>query len=229
MENTNNETLEPDDTINNRLQIILDTFYSGDVRYLARDSNIPLSSLNSIFGERKSKPSFDTLEKMYLNALQQYNIDAGWLAMGIGEMYNVKESPDLNEHIKEGIPYFENLPVSAGQSGQAEISITENPTGYLSLPNVNAEYLFPVVGCSMMPTIKAGDIIGVNHVQKWDRLDPDKIYMIVTNEERMIKRLRIDLENNKQLWCISENYKEFPILKGDITAIYHVVWHGGVL
>lgn len=229
MENNNNEVIKPDETINDRLQIILDTFYNGDVRYLARDSNIPLSSLNSIFGDRKSKPNSDTLEKMYLNALQQYDIDAGWLAMGVGDMYNRRKSTNSSKNIEKSIPYYGDLSVSAGEKGLAEINIAEQPTGYLSLPNVSAEYLFPVVGCSMLPIIKAGDVIGVNRIHRWERLDPDKIYMIITKEERMIKRLRVNSENPRQLWCISENYKEFLILKDDVIAIFHVVWHGGLL
>ena len=105
----------------------------------------------------------------------------------------------------------------------------ETPDGYMRIPGVHAKALFPVIGCSMQPIIKPGDIIGINEVNRWDLVDPGKIYMIITNEERMIKRLRVDDDNDDILWCVSENYKDFKISKESIKAIYHVVFHGELL
>ena len=45
----------------------------------------------------------------------------------------------------------------------------------------------------------------------------------------MIKRLRIDSENEDILWCVSDNYKEFKINRSEIKYIFHVVWHGELL
>lgn len=131
----------------------------------------------------------------------------------------------LSLEAKQGaIPYYENLPVSAGQLDMVEGE--EQPTGYVKIPGVFAKWLFPVIGCSMKPEINPGDIIGVNVVDRWDRVEPDKIYMIITTDERMIKRLRIDNESDEILWCISPNYPEFKIQKSDIRYIYQVVFHG---
>jgi phage repressor protein C with HTH and peptisase S24 domain len=146
------------------------------------------------------------------------------------------ESSDSNrpvifsETTRGAIPYYGDMPVAAGQAGLNECDNgVEKPTGYMLIPNISAERIFPVIGCSMLPKIKAGDIIGVNRMHQWERVEPDKIYMIVTREDRMLKRLRIDNENEDILWCVSDNYKEFKIDKSDIINIYHVVYHGEFL
>jgi len=101
----------------------------------------------------------------------------------------------------------------------------EKPDGYAytTMPGVT---FFPVVGCSFEPIIKAGHYIGTVKIDSWDRVDTEKIYFILTREERMIKRLRIDEEEHKCLWCISPNFREFKILKSDIIEISHVFFYG---
>ena len=124
--------------------------------------------------------------------------------------------------ILSGAPLYTDLPVSAGDYDI--VSALEKPTGYINLPNVNAKWFFPVIGCSMEPEIYAGDTVGVNYVENRNLLDPDKIYMIVTTHERMIKRLRTDNDDKNIIWAISTNYKEIKLHSDDIKAIYHVVY-----
>lgn len=156
-------------------------------------------------------------------------LDVNWLITGNGEMYKKDTPLFFEEKVNGAIPYYADLPVSAGQAGLSETEKREKPTGYMLIPNISAERLFPVIGYSMLPLIKPGDIIGVNMVNNWDRVEPDKIYLIVTIEERMIKRLRIDNENEEILWCVSENYSEFKIYKNEIVSIFHVVFHGELM
>lgn len=163
---------------------------------------------------------------------QHLDVSLDWLIANRGSMQNNDENTTpvfVEEKTKGAIPYYEDLPISAGEAGLAEVSHEEKPTGYLMIPNVSAEQLFPVIGCSMLPRIKPGDIVGVNKLNRWDRVDPDKIYMIVTHEERMLKRLRRDNERDDILWCVSDNYQEFKIYKSEIVSIYHVVYHGQLL
>lgn len=124
--------------------------------------------------------------------------------------------------ILSGAPLYADLPVSAGQYDV--VSTSELPTGYINIPNVRVKWFFPVIGCSMEPEIYAGDTVGVNYVENREILDPDKIYMIITPHERMIKRLRTDNEDKNIIWAISTNYKEIKLYSEDIKAIYHVVY-----
>ena len=123
----------------------------------------------------------------------------------------------------QGAPFYP-LPVSAGQV--AELINEAEPTGFISIPGVTCKAYFPVIGCSFSDIIKAGDIIGVDFINSWEMLDPDCIYFIVTQDQRMIKRLQDHPEDKNQLICISPNYKEFSIWKSEIKAIHKVVFYG---
>jgi len=86
----------------------------------------------------------------------------------------------------------------------------------------------PIIGFSMEPKIYAGDIIGVVTVHNWERIDPDKIYMVVTIYDRIIKHLEFDESEPEYIWAISENQntKKFRLHISEIKAIYRVVWSG---
>ena len=162
------------------------------------------------------------------------DLDLNWVFTGKGSMlkYEVPEKHKISilaEKSKKAIPFYADLPVSAGQMGLSESKKDEQPSGYMEIPSISAEQLFPVIGCSMLPKIKAGDIIGVNKVHRWEKVEPDKIYMVITTEERMLKRLRIDNDSDDILWCVSDNYKEFKIYKNEIINIFHVVYHGELM
>lgn len=124
----------------------------------------------------------------------------------------------------EGAPFYP-MPVAAGNAMQL-LDEPEKPTGYLSIPGISCKAYFPVVGFSFEPLIKAGDIIGIDFINRWETLDPDCIYFIITHESRMIKRLSDDPDNPDRLICISPNFKEFPIWKSDIKAIHKVIFYG---
>lgn len=128
-----------------------------------------------------------------------------------------------------GIPFYENLPVSAGQADLIHITQGEHPTGYISLPGVSAIAAFPVVGCSMEPEIKPGDFIAVSPMTSLDSVDPDKTYMIITDDDRMIKHLLADPSDPSILWAHSPNYPRFPIQKTAIKALYKIQFHGRIL
>lgn len=148
-------------------------------------------------------------------------------------LYNEEEYRNVMRKIKfaegvnlaeEGAPFYP-LPVSAGNASQL-LDEAEKPTGYLSIPGVSCKAYFPVIGFSFEPLIRAGDIIGIDFINRWEVLDPDCIYFIVTQDQRMIKRLLDDPDNPDRLICISPNHKEFPIYKSDIRAIHKVIFYG---
>lgn len=128
---------------------------------------------------------------------------------------------------KNGIPFYESLPASAGH---LDVIIQDaHPTGWINIPGVTAKALFPVVGCSMKPEINPGDVIGITQIDIWETVDPDKTYLIITNEDRMIKHLAIDEVDDSILWCISPNYPKFKISKEDIKFIYRVSFCGKLM
>mgnify|MGYP001500452440 CR=1 FL=1 len=154
-----------------------------------------------------------------------------WLLTGEGSMLVDevnKEAPVVaSEKTKGAVPYYGDLPVSAGKQDLATILSNMKPTGWINLPGMPSSIgAFPVIGCSMEPDIKPGDFISIIEVDRWERLDPDKTYMIITHDDRMIKHLSVDDNDDEILWCISPNYPKFKIDKSEIVAIYRVTFHG---
>ena len=141
-----------------------------------------------------------------------------WLIMGEGDMW--RDSNIQQEFL--AAPFFSDMPVSAGLRDAFDPS-SEKASGYISLPSQNANFYFPVSGTSMEPEVFSGDIVGVVRVESYDKISPESIYMIVTNESRMIKHCYIDENNPELLWCVSPNYPSFPINRADICAMFRVV------
>lgn len=147
------------------------------------------------------------------------DISPRWLVLGEGAMMANRNVEGKSKRVS---PFYSDLPVTAGLKDTFDPA-TEKPSGFISMPQWYAEFYFPVSGTSMEPEIHSGDIIGVNRVESLREIDPEKIYMIVTNESRMIKRCHADENNSDLLWCISTNYPSFTINKNDICAMFHVV------
>lgn len=159
--------------------------------------------------------------------IQYPEINTHWLITGEGKMLREGSEYELKETPQMGVPYYEELPVSAGQ---LEVLLqSSKPTGYINVPGLRAQALFPVVGCSMKPEINPGDVVGVEVLNNWDSIDPDKVYMIITSDDRMIKHLELDDEDGEILWCVSPNYKRFKIAKSNIKAIYRICYVGKLM
>jgi len=118
------------------------------------------------------------------------------------------------------------LKVSAGQYDLAVIEKNEEPESWIKFPGIIAEAWFPIIGCSMEPKIYAGDTLGVVKIEHWEKVDPDKIYLVITIYDRMIKQLVVDENSNEYLWAVSLNHPRIKVLYSEIITIYRVVWAG---
>lgn len=177
----------------------------------------------------KRSLSLDVVVKV---AMTYPDVNVDWLITGEGEMLKSNKSVSvfLPENLPKQVgklylaPIYESYPVSAGNMGLSAVR-DDKPDGYAytTMPGVT---FFPVVGCSFEPIIKAGNYVGAVKIDSWDRVDTEKIYFILTREERMIKRLRIDKSDNNILWCVSPNFHEFKIMKQDVIEISHVFFYG---
>jgi phage repressor protein C with HTH and peptisase S24 domain len=84
------------------------------------------------------------------------------------------------------------------------------------------ENILPVLGTSMEPEVTNGAIIGVRKMHNWETLNTERIYLIITRDDRMIKRIEHDTEDPSILWCVSPNYPRFKIYKEEIIEIHRV-------
>ena len=140
-----------------------------------------------------------------------------WLLLGEGEMLL-----DSTRQTTASIPFYNDLPLSAGYRDAFDPG-RENPTSYISFPNSGADFFVPVSGTSMEPDINDGDIVGVKRVEREEGIVHGDVYMIVTNDARMIKRCYHDNNDPNLIWCVSPNYPSFPINKNDVCALFKVV------
>ena len=141
-----------------------------------------------------------------------------WLLTGEGSLLREEEvaQPD------GASPFYRDMPVSAGVRDVFDVA-KEKPQGHVSLPENRADFYFPVAGTSMEPEIYEGYIVGVTRMKSYEKISTESIYMIVTNETRMIKHCYPDDKDKEILWCVSPNYPSFQIKKSDICALYRVV------
>ncbi len=180
--------------------------------------------------DQKTGPSEDNLVRFF----SIYpDINSAWLLTGKGSMHigtsstggSIKNVVVKGSIIpKRAVPYY-NLPVSAGHS-VFEIEGAMKPDGYVvDLPGVGyTEGFLPVHGYSMCPEVKEGSIIGVKTADRWDHLNTQHKYLIITRDDRMVTYIKHDKERTDILWCISPNYDDFSILKEDILKVYRVTF-----
>ena len=156
-----------------------------------------------------------------------------WLLTGEGEMLNptaeLQESgqPFLPSSGTRLRPYYTDIPVSGGDIAQYPDILSQASDGTLYLPELrSAEFFFPVIGCSMRPTVPEGAIVGVAHVDRYETIDPDRIYLIITaDNQRMIKHIVHYDSQSETLTLASDNrdYPAFSLPATLIRDIYRVV------
>lgn len=170
-------------------------------------------------GENGEKPKVKKMSPIdnNLSIVAEAHSDYGRIMQKIKFAENVS----ITDH---GAPYYD-LPVSAGMVEEL-LEASELPSGYISMPGVNCDAYFPIIGCSFGEYIEAGDIIGINFLNNWETLDPDCIYLIITSDQRMLKRLVKHPTDSTLLICVSPNYREFTIDKFTIRYITKVTFRG---
>lgn len=154
------------------------------------------------------------------------DISAEWLMTGEGEMLisdnpaDVCNDSNCNYHTLKSIPYWD-LPVSAGQSID-DIIGQKVPDGFIKgLPGAEmAEHILPVIGVSMVPEINPGAIIGVRKINNWETLNTERIYLIITQDDRMIKRIEHDQEHEiRKTHGKMETYDKLMHITGHSTVV----------
>jgi len=139
----------------------------------------------------------------------------------------VKGSPkilDVQEKDMEGssgIPYYEMLPVSAGDI--TAFLKEAKPTSHINLPQISdCQAVLPVYGSSMKGVVEQGDLIAVQELHSRNEYDPTVPYLVITEEHRMIKYLRMDATNEEIIWATSTNHEPIKLSAGNIKMVYAI-------
>lgn len=170
-------------SINERIQRLIDDFENGNQKAFSDKLGVAPSSLNGIVGARQSDPSSKILNRI----LDVYaNVNAEWLLMGREPMIknrihiSYSDNDDV-ESVDDGIRIFslktdhkrsmQRIPLYdfeavAGLVPLFNDSAKQVPIDYIQIPNLpKCDGAIHVVGDSMYPLLKSGDIV----LYKWVR------------------------------------------------------------
>ncbi|WP_317173560.1 S24 family peptidase [Hymenobacter montanus] len=84
---------------------------------------------------------------------------------------------------------------------------------------------FEVAGDSMEPTLNHRDIVVCSYVDNWRLLVPDDIYVVVTTESVMLKRIRVRISGKGDevvLHSDNPHRRPYPLDATDITELWRV-------
>lgn len=141
-------------------------------------------------------------------------INTDWLMSGVGVMFN--------ERVR-ALPFYE-VDVTAGNVNRI-FDGTEIPRETLLVPGfADCDFAVPVSGHSMYPKISNGDIIICKQINDLEVVEYGQIYLIVTDERRMVKYLRKSTQPGMVL-LVSENnerFDDFEIPAAKIRRLYLV-------
>lgn len=209
------------ESVNDRILSIVNELFNGNISSFARAVNVKQPTLNTILGERKSKPSFDIIQSI-INA-SALNISSIWLITGKGSMLKSAEEPQSekkNPLTGNTIKYYPSVSGSMGG-----IEFLDNPDEFYTdiiLPGFSeCKFAVNAYGDSMYPVIKSGQIVVM---MPWTErfIDWGHIYMVVTKSGyRAIKYLKPSKQEGF-ITCESENKENNPAFEIEMEDIHRL-------
>ena len=196
-----------------------------------------------------TEPSFPTLVDI-LRAFPE--VSPAWLTMGEGPMLRAADRDEVaaaeqravalsnraavnNGGVlvvtvdREGEDNTELVPVSA-QAGYAlqhteAVFVRDLPKFRLPRFERGKFRAFEVAGDYMVPTLNHLDIVVCSYVDNWRLLVPDDIYVVVTTESIMLKRIRKRITSQTDevlLFSDNPHRRPYPLDASDITELWRV-------
>lgn len=118
--------------IHDRIRRIIDDKFNGNVSSFCRYTGIKQSTMNTIIGERKSKPSYDVLVSIV--SANSLNVSPEWLLTGKGDRYISDKLADIDTSSPQTIDFSS---ISEGRSPEASVAHDQNNESYVDLVKTN--------------------------------------------------------------------------------------------
>lgn len=182
-----------------------------------------------------------------------YTIDLAAQKLGISrqQFYNNLNKPELDpkfvEQVEEvldiditegaaasrrqlkrlGRPYLKEVD-GFGADKRFDITkedVTEFISDYIYIPEfTKADFYINVRGHSMYPKYASGEIISLKRVMDINEIQYGQVYVVVTDENRVIKYVRKS-DNDKKLLLVSENPKfdAYEVERKNVRALFLVL------
>lgn len=153
----------------------------------------------------------------------EFGLNAAWLLTGDGEMkrQSTKEVVEIVEH---GTPVY-NVDATCGDLSRPIVFTEEHIIGHVNLPNVSpTAAIIRANGDSMEPHINDGDWIAVRQVNNFNEIYYGQVYLVITDELRLLKYLRKadDEQNYVILRSENEKYDDIRLAKSSIRHLFIV-------
>ena len=176
----------------------------------------------------KARQSNNDIGKKAIEKILSFyqDINKVWLLTGEGEMLKrdgvIAISNEQINDTHQGTPVYD-IDVTCGK-----VSVNfqdEEIIGYVDLPLINKNsHIVTASGNSMTPTIINGDRIALREIMSWDYIFFGQIYLILTDEYRMLKYIRKHQTDSNIIILRSENkeYDDIELPKSEIIKLFVV-------
>ena len=132
--------------------------------------------------------------------------------------------PAVIEVVEQGTPVYD-IDATCGDLSRPIVFTDEHIIGHVSLPNVSPNaVIVRANGDSMEPHINDGDWIAVREVFNFNELYYGQVYLVITEELRLLKYLRKDEDEQNYILLRSENdrYDDIRLAKSSIRSLFIV-------
>jgi phage repressor protein C with HTH and peptisase S24 domain len=149
-----------------------------------------------------------------------FGLSYTWLLTGEGLM----TEPAVIEVVEHGTPVYD-IDATCGDISRPIVFADEHIIGHVNLPNVSPNaVIIRANGDSMEPHIHDGDWIAVREVANLNVLYYGQVYLVITNEYRLLKFLRRDEDEQNYIILRSDNknYDDIRLPKSDIKHLFIV-------
>jgi len=205
-------------TINERIKLISERHFAGNLSAMAREVSVRQPTLRDIVGERQSSPGYDTIRNIIDCA--SLGVNANWLITGKGDIYKTNNIQLINQ-AKYTEKLFEEQEVTLYDVGAAAnlktlfCSKDQNILGKIRIPDMpKCDGAIYVTGDSMYPLLKSGDIIIYKEIQDIHNIFFGEMYLLsmeVEGDEYLTVKYVNRSEKKDCIRLVSYNTHHEPI------------------
>ncbi|WP_353166767.1 S24 family peptidase [Empedobacter brevis] len=170
---------------------------------------------------------FDRIDEFmeYFSFLENTNVTNSYKYSQKAEIdkYSNTNIIHTKNQLFKSIPFYD-INVSAGNIVFLDDGLLKDkePDDWFDIPkSVDADIAFPTYGHSMSPVITNGDKVAYKFITDWSFFNYGMKYMIVTDEQRMVKYLRKH-EKEEFILLESEN-PEYDPIDMPISSVRHIL------
>lgn len=175
--------------------------------------------------------SNDILNKI---SIQYPELNTNWLLTGAGEMLKSEERSEKTISVNQTVistkqrkgALIYDIDATCGLNGRDIEFTDEKVIGSIDAPEINPDSkIIFATGDSMLPLIASGDRVVIRKIESWDYFNYGQVYLIITNEYRLIKRVRRhpkDADNLILLRSENPDYDDIDLPKREIIHLFIV-------